>query len=113
MAFINKYLFDMDYDKLLDETSDVKLVKLVGKADKYTQTIAIRFLFEKDRGSGSLLSQLRKEHPNACKFVNETNHIENDYIFQLNPMKFFEIPEYYLNQLKIFCNEKLVKQGNS
>lgn len=113
MAFINKYLSDMDYDKLLDETSDTKLVELVGKADKYTQTIAIRFLFEKDRSGGSLLSQLRKEHPNACKFVNETNHIENDYIFQLNPMKFFEIPEYYLNQLKIFCNEKLVKQDNA
>ena len=112
MVFINKYLSDMDYDKLLDETSDANLLKLVGKAGKYTQTIAIRFLFEKDRSSGSLLSQLKKEYPNACKFVNETNHIENDYIFQLNPMSFFEIPEYYLNQLKKFCNEKLVKEDN-
>jgi hypothetical protein len=109
MAFINKYLSDMDYDKLLDETSDANLLKLVEEADKYTQTIAIRFLFEKDRSGGSLLSQLKKEYPNACKFVNETNHIENDYIFQLDPMKFFEIPEYYLNQLKAFCKGKLVK----
>lgn len=113
MAFINKYLSDMDYDKLLDETSDANLLKLVEKADKYTQTIAIRFLFEKDRSGGSLLSQLKKEYPNACKFVNETNHIENDYIFQLDPMKFFEIPEYYLNQLKAFCKGKLVKQDNA
>lgn len=110
MSFINSYIHNMEYAKLLDETSDEKLMKLVKNSDKYTQTIAIRFLFEKDRSDGSLLSQLKKEYPNACKFVNETNHIENDYIFQLNPMRFFEIPEHYLNQLKDFCNEKLAQK---
>lgn len=112
MAFINKYFLNMDYNKLLDETSDAKLLKIVENADKYTQTIAIRFLLEKDRNNESLLSQLKKECPNACKFVNETNHIENDYIFQLDPMRFFEIPEYYLNQLKAFCSKKLIQENN-
>lgn len=107
MRFINSYINDMEYGQLFNETSDKKLLELVKNSDKYTQTIAIRFLFEKDRSDGSLLSQLKKEYPNACKFVNETNHIENDYIFQLNPMRFFEIPAHYLNQLKEFCNEKL------
>ncbi|QDJ13675.1 hypothetical protein CEP45_07370 [Mergibacter septicus] len=110
MRFINSYINDMEYGQLLNETSDKKLLELVKNSDKYTQTIAIRFLFEKDRSDGSLLSQLKKEYPNACKFVNETNHIENDYIFQLNPMRFFEIPEHYLNQLKEFCNEKLSQE---
>jgi hypothetical protein len=110
MRFINSYINDMEYGQLFNETSDKKLLELVKNSDKYTQTIAIRFLFEKDRSDGSLLSQLKKEYPNACKFVNETNHIENDYIFQLNPMRFFEIPEHYLNQLKEFCNEKLSQE---
>lgn len=110
MNFINSYIHNMKYAELLDETSDEKLMELVKNSDKYTQTIAIRFLFEKDRSDGSLLSQLKKEYPNACKFVNETNHIENDYIFQLNPMRFFEIPDHYLNQLKDFCNEKLAQK---
>ena len=110
MRFIKSYINDMEYDQLLNETSDKKLLELVKNSDKYTQTIAIRFLFEKDRSDGNLLSQLKKEYPNACKFVNETNHIENDYIFQLNPMKFFEIPEHYLKQLKEFCNEKLSQE---
>ncbi|MBS7043821.1 MAG: hypothetical protein KH107_04960 [Megasphaera micronuciformis] len=110
MRFINSYINDMEYGQLFNETSDKKLLELVKNSDKYTQTIAIRFLFEKDRSDGSLLSQLKKEYPNACKFVNETNHIENDYIFQLNPMRFFEIPEHYLNQLKEFCNEKLLQE---
>lgn len=107
MTFINKYIPDMNYNDLFDGTSDDKLLQLVKNGNLYTQIIAIRFLFEKDRGSGTLISELKKEFPNACKFVNETNHIENDYIFQLNPMEFFEIPLSYLNQLKIFCNEKL------
>lgn len=34
------------------------------------------------------------------------NHIENDYIFQLNPFKFFEIPEIYLNELKDFLSSQ-------
>jgi hypothetical protein len=110
MRFINSYINDMEYGQLFNETSDKKLLELVKNSDKYTQIIAIRFLFEKDRSDGSLLSQLKKEYPNACKFVNETNHIENDYIFQLNPMRFFEIPEHYLNQLKEFCNEKLLQE---
>lgn len=60
-------------------------------------------MFERYEG---LLVKLRKKYPAACKFVNETNHIENDYIFQLNPFKFFEIPDIYLNELKDFVSSQ-------
>ena len=107
LQFINEYIPDMGYTQLLEGVSDSKLLDLIDSSDKYTQTISIRFLFEKDRGGDSLLSQLKNEYPYLCKFVNETNHIENDYIFQLNPVDFFEIPDDYLIQLKEFCNTKL------
>lgn len=107
LQFINEYIPDMDYMQLLEGISDNKLLDLIDSSDKYTQTISIRLLFEKDRGGDSLLSQLKDEYPYLCKFVNETNHIENDYIFQLNPIDFFEIPDDYLVQLKKFCNAKL------
>lgn len=35
------------------------------------------------------------------KFINETYHIENDYIFQLDPSKYDTIPQYIIN----FCDE--------
>ena len=70
--------------------------------DLYLKVIAIRLLFEKN---GNLLSGLRKKYPAACKFVNETNHVENDYIFQLNPIKFFGIPKCYLEQLENFLKD--------
>lgn len=107
MAFINQFIPNMNYNDLFDKTSDDELLQLVKNGNIYTQIIAIRFLFEKDRGSGALISQLRRDLPNACKFVNETNHIENDYIFQLDPMEFFEIPSSYLEQLKRFCMDNL------
>ena len=32
------------------------------------------------------------------KFINETYHIENEFIFQLNPTQFDLIPEYVVNE---------------
>ena len=30
------------------------------------------------------------------KFINETYHIENDYMFQLNPLRYNTIPNYII-----------------
>lgn len=35
-----------------------------------------------------------KEDGVLQKFVNETFHIENEYVMQLNPHKFDNVPEY-------------------
>ena len=32
------------------------------------------------------------------KFVNETFHIENDYLFQLNPCEYDAIPQYIIDE---------------
>ena len=32
------------------------------------------------------------------KFLNETYHIENDYLFQLNPVRFNTIPNYIVSE---------------
>ena len=54
-----------------------------------------------------VINELKKKYPAACKFVNETNHVENDYIFQLDPFKFFQIPQFYLSEIETFLeNEK-------
>lgn len=39
------------------------------------------------------------------KFINETFHIENDYLFQLNPCEYELIPEYIIEQ----CNDEINK----
>lgn len=39
------------------------------------------------------------------KFINETFHIENDYVMQLNPREFDPIPEYVINECSRILGE--------
>lgn len=100
---LSEFLGEITYEAIISELSRDKLMQLIDGNDVYSKIIAIRLLFERYNG---LLSGLRKKYPAACKFVNETNHIENDYIFQLNPFKFFEIPDVYLDELKDFVSSQ-------
>lgn len=99
MQEIKYYLGDYTYDELVDLVDSQKLYALINDSDKYEQILATRLLFERYNG---MLLKLRKEYPATSKFVNETNHVENDYVFQLNPLKYFEIPELYLKEIEKF-----------
>lgn len=96
-AIIKEFIVDLTYDEILDELTDDKLQELIENADDYEKVIAIRLKFERNH---ELFSKLRKQSPAAYKFINETNHIENDYVFQLDPLKFYSLPAIYLNELK-------------
>ena len=108
---IQNHIKDISYEELFQATSDSALIDIMTKADIYSQIVAVRLLFEKNRGEVSLLKKLKKEYPGASKFINESYHIENDYIFQLDPTVFYEIPECYLKQISEFItnNKELLK----
>jgi hypothetical protein len=40
------------------------------------------------------------------KFINQSFHIENDYIYQLNPTKFQTVPQYVIDQCDIFVGSE-------
>lgn len=104
MAEIQSYLGLFSYDDIIENVSSEILFDALASADNYEKTVTARLLFERYDG---LLSKLKKRYPAACKFVNETNHVENDYIFQLDPFKFFQIPQFYLSEIETFLeNEK-------
>lgn len=46
-----------------------------------------------------------KNHENKVikKFINESYHIENDYLFQLNPSEYELIPSYIISE----CNKDI------
>lgn len=90
---------------LLDLSTDV-LFKTAESSDMYSRIVSIRFLFERKDG---LLKQLKQKYPASAKFLNETNHVENDYVFQLDPCKFFEIPPRYLDEITNFLHENKTK----
>lgn len=96
---LKEYINNLDYGTIIEMLNEHNLLNLSKSTDLYVKIIAIRLLFERHEG---LLTKLKQKYPATCKFVNETNHVENDYIFQLNPTKFFDVPECYLNQLERF-----------
>ena len=102
IAEINNYIPDKTYDDLIAELQTESLIDAASSLDLYYRIISIRLLFERVEGA---LSLLRREHPGACKFINETNHVENDYIFQLDPRSFFSIPSQYLSEIESFIQE--------
>ena len=83
---------DFDYANLSDYVNnDENLIYLYDHATSYYEKLQFfRMLFEKKS----------KEHVSR-KFINETYHIENDYLFQLNPSKFNTIPKYIIDQCDI------------
>lgn len=47
--------------------------------------------------------QFNDNHPNSVikKYINEAFHVENDYLFQLNPIDFDTVPQYIIEE----CNK--------
>lgn len=103
MNEIESFLGISSYDDVIETVSSKKLFDILASADIYEKIITVRLLFERYDG---LLAKLKKKYPAACKFVNETNHIENDYIFQLDPFKFFQIPQFYLSEIETFLEDE-------
>lgn len=103
MSEVREYLGDYSYDELIEQVNSEKLYELIKGTDKYEKILTIRLLFERYDG---LLAKLRKKYPAACKFVNETNHVENDYVFQLDPFKYFQISEFYLSEIESFLEDE-------
>lgn len=104
MQYIKTFLDGMEYDCLINDLSNEKLMNVINGDDLYSRIIATRLLFEREDG---LLSKLRKVAPGACKFINESNHIENDYVIQLDPRKYFSIPDIYLKNIQGFIQDNI------
>lgn len=85
---------EFDYQTLLDLVSDDKqLIDLYASTvSNYEKLHLYRILFDK-KDSGV-------ESDVVKKFINEAFHIENDYIYQLNPRDFQTVPHFVIEQ----CN---------
>ncbi|MGB3368624.1 MAG: hypothetical protein WBA54_14105, partial [Acidaminobacteraceae bacterium] len=45
-----------------------------------------------------IINNANNENRVVSKFVNETFHIENDYLYQLNPCNYQTIPHYIIKE---------------
>lgn len=82
------YIPGFDYDALVAEVTDTEAIK--------AKFHATNVGYEKIQ----LFRIISDEHDDDVvrKFINESYHIENEYVMQLNPHKFESIPEYVIQE---------------
>lgn len=85
---VQEMIPSFDYDNLVLQVSDDTLMK--------TQFFKTEVGYEKIQ----LFRIINGKHQDdiISKFVNETYHIENEYVMQLNPHSFESIPEYVVEE---------------
>lgn len=90
---VSKYVNGFSYSDLLNRVTDVDAMKSLYSASEngYEKLQILRLL------------ELDVENSVIQKFINETYHIENEFICQLDPAKFDTIPEYVVSE----CNQVL------
>lgn len=91
---------NFDYDKLLKTVSDVESLRIM--FEETTVGYEKLQLFRLIKGESSTD---KPDDDVVTKFVNETYHIENEYVMQLNPHDFDHVPEYVVD----FCIDRLAK----
>ncbi len=90
--FIPDFDYYKEYEKVISDECLIKLYEMT--LSNYEKLQIYRILMEgKENDENRVLR----------KFINETFHIENDYLFQLNPCKYELIPEYIIK----LCNKEI------
>ena len=87
LARIREDISDFDYNSLYNYVNNNEnLVALYDTAQSNYEKLQIYRM---------LLGSAQEDHI-MRKFINETYHIENDYMFQLNPLQYNTIPNYII-----------------
>lgn len=90
---------EFDYKKLLElVTNDESMIDLYNKTESnYEKLHLYRIIFENK--TDMIESDIIQ------KFINEAFHIENDYIYQLNPRKFQMVPHFVISECDHYITE--------
>lgn len=93
---IIKDIPEFDYKDCYDTvTNDSKLIELYSKASNNYEKLQIYRIINNDNSHNLVIK----------KFVNETFHIDNDYLYQLNPCKYQTVPSYIIKECDIDIQE--------
>lgn len=90
---------DFNYDTALEVIKDRdKIIEIYNKTkESFAKIILFRILMKDNKSTES--------DDVLMKFINEMYHIENDFLFQLDPTKFDTIPQFIIEKLnQNICN---------
>ena len=88
-AEIGQYITGFDYNRQYLRTQNTQTLIDVyhNSRSNYEKLQIYRIMYNENH-----------ENPIVKKFVNETFHVENDFLFQLNPSEYETIPQYIIEE---------------
>lgn len=98
---IKKYIEDFDYDRIVNNyyNKEYILEEFFKESNNYIKSQLFREYLEVSGERNNLDN-------NLLKFIDEIYHIENDYIFTIDLIKFDTIPDYIIEKINDFMKEK-------
>lgn len=91
---IQEYVEDFTYDSVLEIFNNINfMLNLYKELENNYEKLQVYRIININNSQDNIVK----------KFVNETYHIENDYLYQLNPCRYQVVPSYIIEQ----CNSEL------
>ena len=86
---IREFIPDFDYDTEYQKTRNKKyLLELYNSAESGFEKLQIFRIIKPSNSDNKIIK----------KFVNESYHVGNDYIWQLNPREFDTVPQFVIDE---------------
>lgn len=93
---IRKYVPEFEYFTFLEIVNDTTtMIELYNKSGSNYEKLQIYRIINDDKEDNDIIK----------KFINESYHIENDYIYQLNPCNYQTIPQFIIDE----CDKKILE----
>lgn len=100
---IQEYIPDFNYQEIRDLILNPLYMKnlYIGTNNRYEKIELFRIIFQ-------VFNLIAVVNDNLAKFINEAFHIENCYIFQLDPYAYEQVPDYIIEK----CNYIITNNFN-
>ena len=110
IAYIKGFIPDFDYSTVLEQCSARNMLSRYGnESSAYIKMLILRAYTKQNEEARN---RLRITNDVLRKYVDETYHIENDYIYCLDVRRFNIVPENYITDADRFVKSELAQQNN-
>lgn len=100
VEYIRKFIVNFHYDSIQADFTKASLLKRFSQEENaYVKMLILRAYTE---ANTSARERLRQKNDVLRKYVDETYHIENDYIYSIDVRKFNIVPENYIADAEDF-----------
>lgn len=104
IEYIKKYITDFNYQNALEKFQVKSLIEMFETEEKsYFKLLILRAYTEQ---SDDVRKRIKDFNDVLRKYVDETYHIENDYLYSLDVRKFDIVPQQYQSEAMRFIEEE-------